>query len=62
MAMSNDYDAFPGHPLAGIDPAILACARAEMQEVADAGDIAREMVEPVADAIVLALRMAGFLR
>ena len=52
--MSNTYDD-PAHPLHGVPKEILAAAREEMQGAAVWKDVAEDMVEPLADAIVMSL-------
>jgi hypothetical protein len=59
---SSVYDDHPGHPLCGINPDVLEVAREVLFEAAVWGDVDPELAAPLADAVVLALRQAGFLR
>lgn len=61
MEASNDYSLYPDHPLYGIDRRILEIARATLQLGADEKDVTPGMVGPLADAIVLELRVAGYI-
>lgn len=49
------YDAFPDHPLCGVPDEILAAARQELSSAAVWGDVRDDMVEPLADAVVMSL-------
>ena len=53
--LGSRYDAFPEHPLCGIDPAILEAARGVLRGAAEWKDVSEDMVEPIADAVVMAL-------
>jgi hypothetical protein len=64
---SNDYTRFPGHPLEHVPVQALDAARKAYQAAFDDGSSRDpEMIEPIADAVVLAAlphlaRLAGFL-
>lgn len=63
------YDDFLDHPLCGVDANILKVVRDMMQEVAEIeGDriahlvaVSPALIEPIADAVVMRLRKAGWL-
>lgn len=64
--MSNDRYQDPmangePHPLKDMPQAILDVARGSMREVADARDVTRDQIEPIADFIVLELHEAGHI-
>lgn len=52
----------PGHPLYGVPTEILDVARMQLDALADDIGLARDRVEPVADAIVAGLAIAGHLK
>lgn len=54
--MPTRYDAYPDHPLCGVPQEILDAAREVMAGAAEWKDVDPEMVEPLADAVVAALR------
>ena len=56
-----DYAAYPDHPLHGINPEILECARTVLRGAAQWHDVDAEQAEPIADAVVMALRENGYL-
>ncbi len=56
------YDEHPDHPLCGIDQAVLDAARKVMNELGAGDVIDPGLAEPIADAIVLELRLGGFLK
>lgn len=58
---SNTYDN-PGHPLYGVPIEILDMARMQLDALSDDIGLARDRVEPVADAIVAGLAIAGYLK
>lgn len=58
---SNAYKDYPDHPLYGINPDILEAARAEMRKINVFQKLPVGDLEPIADAIVMALREKGFL-
>lgn len=47
------YANYPDHPLYRIRQAVLAVARQAMWEAADAQDVEPEMVNPIADMVVM---------
>ena len=49
------YADYPDHPLREIPQAVLDAARAAVSEAAGAGDVDPEQIEPIADAVVLAV-------
>jgi hypothetical protein len=49
------YADFPDHPLVNIRQAVLDAARHAMAEAADAGDTSSEMINPIADMVVMDL-------
>lgn len=51
---SNDYTKYPKHPLYNVSPHIIAQAREAMRTMADEL-VDSEMVEPIADAILIAI-------
>lgn len=57
----SEYDAYPDHPLHGMDPAVLECAREVLDQAAEVHDVDPEMADPIADAVVMALVKAGYL-
>jgi hypothetical protein len=48
-----DYAAVPGHPLHDVPLAVLEAARHAMNEAAQAGDIDADLVQPLADSVVM---------
>ena len=56
------YDEVPGHALAGVPQDVLDVARAVLLSAAFINDVDDEQSEPIADAVVAALREAGFIR
>ncbi len=60
--MPTRYDEYPGHPLCGIDQAVLDTARKVMHELGSGDVVDPGLAEPIADAVVLELRLAGFLK
>lgn len=59
--MGNDYSQFPDHPLHGVDPRALEVAREAIGTCADHNDVSSDMVNPIADYVVLRLREEGFI-
>ena len=54
--MTNSrYDAFPNHPLCGVPQEILDAARHVMSEAAASNDVDPDMVDPIADSVVMGL-------
>ena len=56
------YDKYPTHPLNGIDKKILKTARKVLKEAAELKDVDPNQAVPLADAVVMALREAGYIK
>lgn len=57
----HPYDEYPGHPLYGVPLAVLKAAREVTGEAAIWNDIDADMVEPLADAVVMNLLESGYI-
>jgi hypothetical protein len=58
---SNDYSKWPNHPLVNTSTDILECAREVLRGAAMWKDVHPDMVEPLADAVIIGLVNAGHL-
>lgn len=59
----TEYDEYPEHPLAGVPQAVLDVARSVLDQAVDLGDVPdRSEAHPIADAVVMRLKLEGYLR
>lgn len=65
MAEDTDdglYDNDPAHPLFMVPPEVLRIARQVLDDAAEYKDVDPESAHPLADAVVMAIRKAGYLK